>query len=72
VGAKAEVQALVGELAAAGLGVVLISSEFEEVVEGSDAIVVLRDGQVVTELRGSDVTEAKLIEALAEPGASDE
>ncbi|GAB3893945.1 hypothetical protein GCM10029964_071520 [Kibdelosporangium lantanae] len=72
VGAKAEVQALVGELAAEGLGVVLISSEFEEVVEGSDTIVVLRDGHVVTELRGSDVTEAKLIEALADPGASDE
>ncbi|RSM78648.1 sugar ABC transporter ATP-binding protein [Kibdelosporangium aridum] len=68
VGAKAEVQALVGELAAEGLGVVLISSEFEEVVEGSDSIVVLREGRVVAELRGADVTEQKLIAALAEGG----
>ncbi|MFC5104759.1 ATP-binding cassette domain-containing protein [Kibdelosporangium philippinense] len=70
VGAKAEVQALVGELAAEGLGVVLISSDFEEVVEGSDSIVVLREGRVVSELRGADVTEQKLIAALAE-GAGD-
>ena len=36
VGAKAEVQALIAELAEKGLAVVLISSELEEVVEGSD------------------------------------
>jgi galactofuranose transport system ATP-binding protein len=68
VGAKAEVQALIGELAAEGLGVVLISSEFEEVVEGSDSIVVLREGRVVAELRGAEVTESALIAALADGG----
>ena len=61
-----EVQALVDELAAEGLGVVLISSEFDEVVEGSDAIVVLREGRVVTTLRGADVNEGALLDALAE------
>lgn len=66
VGAKAEVQALVDELAADGLGVVLISSEFDEVVEGSDAIVVLREGKVVTRLEGGEVNEAALLAALAE------
>ena len=66
VGAKAEVQGLVDELAAEGLGVVLISSEFDEVVEGSDAIVVLREGRVVTTLRGADVNEGALLDALAE------
>jgi monosaccharide-transporting ATPase len=71
VGAKAEVQSLVDELASSGLGVVLISSEFEEVVEGSDSIVVLRDGRVVTRLTGADVTEAALLAALAE-GADDD
>jgi ribose transport system ATP-binding protein len=71
VGAKAEVQALVAELAAEGLGVVLISSEFEEVVEGSDSIVVLREGHVVAQLRGAEVTEAALIAALAEGGSDD-
>jgi ribose transport system ATP-binding protein len=71
VGAKAEVQALVAELAAEGLGVVLISSEFEEVVEGSDSIVVLREGHVVAQLRGAEVTEAALIAALADGGSDD-
>ena len=71
VGAKAEVQALVDELAAEGLGVVLISSEFDEVVEGSDAIVVLREGHVVAQLRGADVNEAALLSALAEGAADD-
>jgi ribose transport system ATP-binding protein len=69
VGAKAEVQGLVDELAAEGLGVVLISSEFDEVVEGSDAIVVLREGRVVTTLRGADVNEGALLDALAEEDA---
>ncbi|OLF11650.1 sugar ABC transporter ATP-binding protein [Actinophytocola xinjiangensis] len=68
VGAKAEVQALVDELARDGLGVVLISSEFDEVVEGSDTIVVLRDGAVTARLTGEDVTEAALLAALAEEG----
>jgi ribose transport system ATP-binding protein len=73
VGAKAEVQSLVDELAAEGLGVVLISSEFDEVVEGSDSIVVLRSGKVVTTLTGADVNEAALLAALAEePGESDD
>jgi galactofuranose transport system ATP-binding protein len=65
VGAKAEVQGLIDELAAEGLGVVLISSEFEEVVEGSDTVVVLRDGRVVTTLHGDEVTEQSLLDALA-------
>jgi ribose transport system ATP-binding protein len=73
VGAKAEVQSLVDELAAEGLGVVLISSEFDEVVEGSDSIVVLRSGRVVATLEGADVNEAALLAALAEePGESDD
>jgi ribose transport system ATP-binding protein len=65
------VQGLVDELAAEGLGVVLISSEFDEVIEGSDSIVVLREGRVVTELHGADVNEAALLSALAEEPADD-
>jgi galactofuranose transport system ATP-binding protein len=71
IGAKAEVQGLIDELAAEGLGVVLISSEFEEVVEGSDSVVVLRDGRVVGTLRGSEVSEEALMAAIAAESSDD-
>jgi monosaccharide-transporting ATPase len=69
VGAKAEVQRLVGELAGEGLGVLLISSDLEELVEGADRVVVLKDGAVVGELDGDEVTERGLLAAIAEGGA---
>ncbi|MDQ3809164.1 MAG: sugar ABC transporter ATP-binding protein, partial [Chloroflexota bacterium] len=50
VGAKREIQALINELAEQGLGVLMISSELEELIEGCDRVVVLRDGQTVAEL----------------------
>ena len=71
VGAKAEVQSLIDELAQEGLAVMLISSELDELIEGSDRIVVLKDGRVVTELTGDDVRESSLMAALAEPEQSE-
>ncbi|GGF51105.1 sugar ABC transporter ATP-binding protein [Marmoricola endophyticus] len=79
VGAKAEVQALIDELAREGLGIVLVSSELEEVIEGADRMVVLKDGAVVAELNGEEITEERLMAALstetalpADPGAPPE
>ncbi|SEL17502.1 sugar ABC transporter ATP-binding protein [Streptacidiphilus jiangxiensis] len=65
VGAKAEVQALIDELASDGLGVLLISSDPEELIEGSDRVVVLKDGAVVGELTGEQVSEEGLLAALS-------
>ncbi|MGX1544635.1 sugar ABC transporter ATP-binding protein [Streptomyces adustus] len=65
VGAKAEVQALIDELADDGLAVLLISSDTEELIEGSDRVIVLKEGVVVRELTGDDVTEDGLMRALA-------
>jgi ribose transport system ATP-binding protein len=69
VGAKAEIQALVSELAGRGLGVILISSDLEEVVEGSEALVILRDGMVVGTLRGEEVDADRVVELIAAAGA---
>ncbi|MEJ5944438.1 sugar ABC transporter ATP-binding protein [Pseudokineococcus basanitobsidens] len=69
VGAKAEVQGLVDELAAEGLGVVLISSELDELVRGADRVVVLREGAVAGELTGALVREDELMSVIA--GAAD-
>ncbi|GAA1967197.1 sugar ABC transporter ATP-binding protein [Catenulispora subtropica] len=74
VGAKAEVQALIDELAGQGLGVLLISSDTEELIEGADRLVVLRDGTVSGQVPPGRVTEAALLAALAaeEPDVSED
>ncbi|MFB7829311.1 ATP-binding cassette domain-containing protein, partial [Streptomyces hydrogenans] len=66
VGAKAEVQALIDELAQEGLAVLLVSSDIEELVEGADRIVVLRSGATAGELVGENVSEDALLAALAD------
>jgi monosaccharide-transporting ATPase len=71
VGAKAEIQKLVDDLARDGLGVVFISSELEEVVEGSDRAIALKEGAVVGVLSGEQVSERNLMGMLAEGGATD-
>jgi monosaccharide-transporting ATPase len=68
VGAKAEVQALIDELAREGLAVLLISSELEELIEGSDRIVVLKEGAVIGRLDGDEVTQERLMRTLAAEG----
>ena len=69
IGAKGEVQHLVNELAESGVGVLMISSELEELVEGSSRVVVLRDGRDVAELRGGEISEQAIIHAMAESKA---
>jgi ribose transport system ATP-binding protein len=66
VGAKAEIQALIEELAQGGLGVLMISSELDELVEGCDRITVLRDGVTVAELQGEGVNANAVVEAMAQ------
>ena len=65
VGAKAEIQSLIDELARDGLGVLMISSELEEVIEGGDRVVVMRDGRTVAELPHTDVTQDAIMGAMA-------
>jgi galactofuranose transport system ATP-binding protein len=65
VGAKRDIQLLVRQLADQGLAVLLISSELEEIISGSDRVVTLRDGETVAELRGDDITEEALMQAMA-------
>ncbi len=65
VGAKIEVRVAIDALAADGLAVLLISSETEELIDGSDRIVVLREGRVTDVLGGDRLTEDDLIQAIA-------
>lgn len=65
VGAKAEIQRLIDGLAQQGLGVLMISSEFEELLEGCDRVGVLSDGVSVAELSGATLTQPRLMAAMA-------
>ena len=65
VGAKAEIQGLIRQLASDGLGVLMISSELEEIVEGADRVFVLREGRTVAELDREHITESGVMHAMA-------
>jgi ribose transport system ATP-binding protein len=65
---RAEIQAAIRELAEGGAGVLLISSELDEIVEGSSRTVVLRNGRVVAALQGDDVTREAIMRAMAGDG----
>jgi ABC-type sugar transport system ATPase subunit len=65
VGAKAEIHALIDELAAQGSGVILISSELPEVLNLSTRILVLRDGHVAGELTRDAATQAAVMRLMA-------
>ncbi|MFG6192205.1 sugar ABC transporter ATP-binding protein [Nonomuraea sp. JJY05] len=65
VATKVEMQALLDELAVDGLAILLISSDVSELVENCDSVVVLRDGAITDQLVGPEVTEDRLLAALA-------
>ncbi len=65
VGAKGEIQKLVEELAVAGMGVLLISSELEEIMEGSDHVVVLHDGTTVADFSREGLSQDAVLTAMA-------
>ncbi|MFL6127066.1 sugar ABC transporter ATP-binding protein [Actinophytocola sp.] len=57
VGAKAQIQKVVTDLAAGGMAVLFISAELEEVMRVSDRVVVLRDRRVIGELAGDSTVD---------------
>jgi ribose transport system ATP-binding protein len=66
VGAKAEIQRLIRSLSDSGLTVLMISSELEEVAEGADRVFVLREGRTVAELAGDEITDERIVAAMAQ------
>lgn len=65
VGAKAEIHGLIDELAAAGNGIILISSEMPEVLNLSTRILVFRAGRIVGELTRAEATQEALMRLMA-------
>lgn len=68
VGSKRAIYDLLVELAEAGMGVLVISSELEEVLGLAHRLLVMRHGRIITELSGERMNEqAVLAAAFAEP-----
>jgi rhamnose transport system ATP-binding protein len=63
VGAKAEVHEMISDLAARGLGVILISSDLPEVLAMSDRILVMREGRQMGIFEHTDATEERVMTA---------
>ena len=61
VGAKADILALVRKLAGDGCGVIVVSSEFEEILAVSDRVLVMREGRIVAERDAAETSEHELI-----------
>jgi L-arabinose transport system ATP-binding protein len=64
VGAKSEIYAIVHELAAAGIAVLMVSSELPEVLGLADRIIVMQHGRITGELPRAEATEEGVL-ALA-------
>jgi rhamnose transport system ATP-binding protein len=63
VGAKAEVHTMIGELAAEGIGIILISSELPEVLAMSDRVLVMREGRQMAIFSRDEATQESVMTA---------
>ena len=64
VGAKYEIYCIINELAEAGKGVVMISSEMPELLGVCDRICVMNDGAFVGEFAAAEATQEKIMRAI--------
>ena len=63
VGAKRAIYDILVSLAAEGMGILLVSSEIEEVLGLAHRTVVMRRGRIVAEFEGDEMTEAAILAA---------
>ena len=65
VGTKTEIQKLVLKLAEEGMSVTFISSEIEEMLRTCSRLIVMRDGNVVGQLQGDELTQDHVMYTIA-------
>jgi rhamnose transport system ATP-binding protein len=63
IGAKSEVHRLMGELAASGIAILMISSELPEILAMSDRIIVMREGRITGRFDKSEATAERIMAA---------
>jgi ribose transport system ATP-binding protein len=65
VATKVSIYQLISDLAADGIGILLVSSELPEILGLSDRALVMREGRVVAEFSRAEASEEKLLAAAA-------
>ena len=65
VGSKSEIYQLMAQLAEAGVGLIMVSSELPEILGMSDRILVMHDGKMVKELERSEASEEVIMSYAA-------
>ncbi len=63
VGSKAQIHEIIASLAAAGLAILMISSDLPEVIAMSDRILVVAEGRIVDEIAGAEATQESVMHA---------
>ncbi len=64
VGSKAEIHQLVRQIAAQGIGILLISDDLPELLQTCHRILLMRNGRIVEEFQRTDLSEERLNMAL--------
>jgi len=64
VGARAELYQVIHDLAAGGVGVLLVSSEVPEVLGLADRVLVMREGHLIHEAPASEIDEATVLDLV--------
>jgi ribose transport system ATP-binding protein len=64
---KAEIYRIINDLANAGFGVLVVSSELEELAHICTRILVMREGEIVAEVDGKTATERELLRHAVAP-----
>jgi monosaccharide-transporting ATPase len=65
VGAKEEIRKIIDEIAGAGVGIVLVTTELDELVLLCDRVLVMFRGAIIGELSGDAVDRERILQASA-------
>jgi len=71
-GAKSEIEDIIAGLARDGVGILMISSEMEELIRSCDRVVVLSEGRKVGELAAKEISEERIMQLIAHGSESRE
>ncbi|HZX29138.1 MAG TPA: ATP-binding cassette domain-containing protein, partial [Telluria sp.] len=68
VGAKYEIYSIIGQLAAEGRGILMISSDMPELIGMCDRICVMNEGRLIAEFNGAAATQEAIMRAIMQDG----